>query len=387
MIRPITLICWVLMLGAGLYLYRAKHEVELIDRRIVQIVKDTEAVRADTRRMYDKWTELSEPMQLQKYSDQYLGLKPVVPTQFVRLSDLGNRLPAARPPVAVDPVIIDPVAATQTEAVNPVIDAELEELPVPPVPPERPAAIIAAVTVTKPADINAGSAEVVDDAVPSRRSVPRETRVPNEPRIVDDARREAVKPPPVRTPEPRITDERAVPRRDPVRGVEPRGEPRPQPQVVDDARLEAVRPPVRARAEPRYGEETRPETIPERPKPVVRKALEPRVVDDARPAPPKPAVPKQVAIARPPEVKRGEPKVADARPLASQPAPHLAPQPASHLAEPRAEPRPRQAEPAAPRQYQPPAPSAPSGSLLGMARGGGSSVPAPMPVSANWSNR
>ena len=96
MIRPITLICWILALGSGLYLYRAKHDVELMDKHIEQVAKETSDIRADSRHLLDEWIRLSEPEQLRKYSDEYLGLKSIVPPQFVRLSDLPNRLPAPR---------------------------------------------------------------------------------------------------------------------------------------------------------------------------------------------------------------------------------------------------------------------------------------------------
>ena len=96
MIRPITVICWCLVLLSGLYLYRAKHEVSVIDKRILQIAAETDALRADSRRQMDEWTRLGEPEQLRKYSDQFLGLKSLAPTQFVRVSDLAGRLPAPR---------------------------------------------------------------------------------------------------------------------------------------------------------------------------------------------------------------------------------------------------------------------------------------------------
>ena len=55
MIRPVTLVCWVLALCAGLYLYRAKHDVELMDQRIDQIARQTADLRSQTRRFLDDW--------------------------------------------------------------------------------------------------------------------------------------------------------------------------------------------------------------------------------------------------------------------------------------------------------------------------------------------
>jgi len=139
MIRPITVICWILALGAGLYLYRAKHEVELMDKHIEQIAKETNDIRAESRHFLDEWIRLGEPEQLRKYSDQYLGLKAVMPTQFVRLSDLPGRLPTPR----ADPVEgtveataqpeTSPTAQAQTS--DAADEAAADELPVPPIPP------------------------------------------------------------------------------------------------------------------------------------------------------------------------------------------------------------------------------------------------------------
>jgi hypothetical protein len=97
MIRPITLVCWILALGAGLYLYHAKHEVELMDRHIDEIAKQTAQLRVESRGLLDEWIRLGEPEQLHKYSDEYLGLQPIAPSQFARVSDLAARLPPPQP--------------------------------------------------------------------------------------------------------------------------------------------------------------------------------------------------------------------------------------------------------------------------------------------------
>src|SRR5580658_3534020 len=148
MIRPITVICWILALGAGLYLYRAKHEVELMDKHIEQVARATTDTRAESRHLLDEWIRLGEPEQLRKYSDEYLGLRAIEPPQFVRLVDLSSRLP---PPQA-DPVDepSQPVAlsdqpgapaAAQTASTDQAeqtddADADPDQLPVPPIPPD-----------------------------------------------------------------------------------------------------------------------------------------------------------------------------------------------------------------------------------------------------------
>ena len=140
MIRPITVICWILALSAGLYLYRAKHEVELMDKHIEQIAKETNDIRAESRHLLDDWIRLGEPEQLHKYSDEYLGLKTIAPTQFARLSDLPARLPAPQADPVPDPadMVAQSSAPADAQAVTATDDmrqADSDDLPVPPIPP------------------------------------------------------------------------------------------------------------------------------------------------------------------------------------------------------------------------------------------------------------
>jgi hypothetical protein len=165
MIRPITVICWILALSAGLYLYRAKHEVELMDKHIEQIARETNDIRAESRHLLDDWIRLGEPEQLHKYSDEYLGLKTIAPTQFARLSDLPSRLPppqadpvpeppapvaiatpdtrvaSATPDTRVATATPDTRVATATPdsqavtATDETEQADADDLPVPPIPP------------------------------------------------------------------------------------------------------------------------------------------------------------------------------------------------------------------------------------------------------------
>jgi hypothetical protein len=160
MIRPVTLICWILALSAGLYLYRAKHEVELIDQHIDLIAKQTADLRVESRALLDEWIRLGEPEQLHKYSDEYLGLQPISPGQFSRLSDLAARLPAqqADPPDGQANVVAQSSGGTSLGASSPddqsagnqagvvlvqpaaadpdqETAASADDIPVPPIPP------------------------------------------------------------------------------------------------------------------------------------------------------------------------------------------------------------------------------------------------------------
>jgi hypothetical protein len=180
MIRPVTVFCGLFALSSGLYLYHAKHEVELIDKHIDQIATETAVLRAGSRRMLDEWIRLGEPEQLHKYSDQYLGLKTIMPSQFVRLTDLPNRLPAIHiePPeetvaqqVPGADIVTGPLPALTT--MDGTEDADGEDLPLPPIPPILTATAPPPKPVaSKPAVPDAPAKAVVMQAVSPRPAAP-----------------------------------------------------------------------------------------------------------------------------------------------------------------------------------------------------------------------
>lgn len=145
MIRPFTCVCFLLACGSGLYLYQAKHRVQLIDHEIEKTVRATEELRAQTRVLHAEWTLQSDPQRLQALADQFLNLKTVTPGQFTSMADLDSRLPAVRAP---EPPPAEPPSV-------PVADAPPPEEPAPaavlalPIPPPRPA-VVAAVAAPPP---------------------------------------------------------------------------------------------------------------------------------------------------------------------------------------------------------------------------------------------
>jgi hypothetical protein len=141
MIRPFTCVCFLLACGSGLYLYQAKHRVQMIDREIEKTVRATEALREQTRVLHAEWTLQNDPQRLQALADQFLSLKTVAPGQFTNLAELGSRLPAvpAEPPPPPPPLEV-PVA----EQPEPPPAATVAAVAVPR-PPPRPAPVVAAV--------------------------------------------------------------------------------------------------------------------------------------------------------------------------------------------------------------------------------------------------
>jgi hypothetical protein len=143
MIRPFTLICMLLACASGLYLYQTKHRVQLLDRDIAQTVQATSAARDRSGALRTEWTLLNDLERLRVLADQHMQLRPVAPSQFTTLADLGNRLPAPRAPEP-EP---GPALMSQ-ESVRPEIapaddETELADLPTPPVPPAAPVPMLA----------------------------------------------------------------------------------------------------------------------------------------------------------------------------------------------------------------------------------------------------
>jgi len=152
MIRPLTVAFCMLAFGSGLYLYQSKHEVQLLDKSIEKTVRETSALRDQSRLLAAEWTMLNDFDRLRQFTDAYLpGLKPIAPAQFTSVADLGNRLPSIRTeapaPVAPVPVAdlreVLPIVAegTSQQASEPSrVAAADEPLPIPPVPVAAPVA-------------------------------------------------------------------------------------------------------------------------------------------------------------------------------------------------------------------------------------------------------
>jgi hypothetical protein len=155
MIRPLTIVTFLMASGSGLYLYQSKHEVQLLDRTIERTVHETSALRDQSRLLVAEWTMLNDPERLRQFSDTYLSLKTITPAQFSSLADLDNRLPAVKvepPHVEEAPVVAEtvpqavPVVGDTVAGETPSAPVEAEEvLPVPPLPvAARPVAVAVA---------------------------------------------------------------------------------------------------------------------------------------------------------------------------------------------------------------------------------------------------
>ena len=160
MIRSVTAISFVLAAGAVLYTYRSKHEVQVLDRQIEKTLADTAALREQSRALQAEWTLRENPERLRTFADQFLSLKPMLPTQFTTFADLDARLPAPRaiqPNTGTTDTTEEPAEAPVADAAPPAPSpdqtfAEAEELPIPPphVPPPIAMAMAANAVLAAP---------------------------------------------------------------------------------------------------------------------------------------------------------------------------------------------------------------------------------------------
>jgi hypothetical protein len=177
MIRPLTIVTFMMACGSGLYLYQSKHEAQVLDREIEKTIHDTATLREQSRLLAAEWTMLNDPETLRKYADTYLALKTIAPTQFTSLADLDGRLPAVRietapptPSTTTDeddsaPAVSDaapPAAPTPPADTAPAVVAE-EPKPA----PAHPAPPIAAAAPVQPAAHPAVKVAVAKPATPS----------------------------------------------------------------------------------------------------------------------------------------------------------------------------------------------------------------------------
>ncbi len=146
MIRPVTLVCFLLACGAGLYLYSAKHRVQLVDHEIEKTVRATDELREQIRVLHAEWTLQNDPQRLQALADQFLSLKTVTPGQFTswRIWITGCQRflpPEPTAPEATEPQPVPVAQAPQPEELPPAPAAPRPAAPAS--PPARPAAVVA----------------------------------------------------------------------------------------------------------------------------------------------------------------------------------------------------------------------------------------------------
>ena len=93
--RPLTVICLVAFLGAGLYVYQTKHAAMEQDRELRGIARKVEEAEVRTQALQAEWASLNQQERLRGFVQRHLpGLEPMQPSQFARASEAERRLPA-----------------------------------------------------------------------------------------------------------------------------------------------------------------------------------------------------------------------------------------------------------------------------------------------------
>jgi hypothetical protein len=172
MIRPLTLVTLCAAAGAGLYLYQVKHSVSQLDRELRETNRRTEQARERTQILRAEWALLNEPDRLRQVALRHLPLEAMTPTQFVRLTDIDRRLPAAQQ-FAGAPSLFAPTEAPGDGSAMPMAIAAAEPRGLPAATLAAAAAAVAVAepapqsTPAEPAAVAAEPAPVARDATPA----------------------------------------------------------------------------------------------------------------------------------------------------------------------------------------------------------------------------
>lgn len=213
MFRPLTVIAITAFCVVGWNVYRAEDSARQLDRELRDLTRRVEQARDRTQVLKAEWALLNEPERLRQVAQKYLPLETMTPAQFIRLAELGGRLPVA---VAFS----GPVNLFGSTGETAVAEAK-------PAAPAKPAAATAV-----------AAAEAPEPAAPPVRVAARTVPAPH----VEHARPEPVRAEPAPRPEPaRVETARTEPARAPVAVASRAEEPRRRPPVpVPTPRAETV---------------------------------------------------------------------------------------------------------------------------------------------------
>lgn len=107
MIRSFTVLCALAAIASGLFLYSEKHRTLLLDRDIAELIDRNRAAHERIGVLKTEWQQLNDPDALRMRSDKYLKLQAVDPARYVKLADLGSRLPAPDPSLDIQTAASD----------------------------------------------------------------------------------------------------------------------------------------------------------------------------------------------------------------------------------------------------------------------------------------
>lgn len=91
MIRLVTMLWMVLVLGGGVGLYLLKHEVQAMEAKLSETRRQTYADQQAIHVLKAEWTYLNDPVRLKALAERHLGMEPMSATQVAMISDLPRR--------------------------------------------------------------------------------------------------------------------------------------------------------------------------------------------------------------------------------------------------------------------------------------------------------
>lgn len=91
MIRLVTALWMILVLGGGVGLYLLKHEVQAMESRLAELRRQTYSDQQAIHVLRAEWTYLNEPARLKSLAQRHLGMEPMSATQVAMIADLPRR--------------------------------------------------------------------------------------------------------------------------------------------------------------------------------------------------------------------------------------------------------------------------------------------------------
>ena len=82
------------VLVSGFVLYSLEHATRGVEREMARLTADIAKEQEAIKLLRAEWSSLTRPERLQRLAKQYLKLSTVSAWQFVRLEELGQKVPA-----------------------------------------------------------------------------------------------------------------------------------------------------------------------------------------------------------------------------------------------------------------------------------------------------
>jgi cell division protein FtsL len=92
------------LVSAAAYVYKIKFESTREAERLAKIRMEIRREQDAIAGLRAEWSKLDNPARIQELANRHLALKPIVPRQFDRFTNLPERPPDLVPPDAADPI-------------------------------------------------------------------------------------------------------------------------------------------------------------------------------------------------------------------------------------------------------------------------------------------